>query len=703
MKARQGASAATLLLTLGLLSGGCTSAPTRIDDGALANESSTDEWLAFGRTYSEQRFSPLTQINAANVAGLRVDWYRDLPEDTGLVATPLVADGVMYFVGSRNVVRAVSATTGEPIWQYDPKVTEHAGNRLRVSFLHGSRGVALWHDKVFVATADGRLVAVDARTGTEVWSVMTVDPDQALYLTGAPKVFKGKVLIGNGGTENGPARGYVTAYDAETGAQAWRFYIVPGNPADGFENGAMEMAAKTWTGEWWKLGGGGNAWHGFTYDPEFDALYIGTGNGAPWNRKIRSPGGGDNLFLCSIVALDPDTGEYRWHYQTTPGETWDYNSNMDIVLADLTIDGREVKALLHAPKNGFFYVIDRRSGKLLSAEPFAEVSWASKVDLATGRPVEVPGARYEKAPAVVTPGPWGAHNWPAMSFNPSTGLAFIPTIHQHHLYTDAEVDLGAWASPNWKSTAPTEGMGVDYSKIVGARADGVRGTLQAWDPVTQRRVWEVPLPAAWNPGTLATAGDLVFQGRADGEFVAYHAATGQALWRFPMGLGIAAPPITYSVKGRQYVALLVGWGGAYAGLGGEAASSLGWPYGLHTRRLVVFSLQGTAQLPPLPPPHVPVPLDAPSFEVDAAKASVGEDTFAQCGFCPGDKAISGGLAPDLRASPVVLSKEAFGDVLRSGSRRPRGMPSYEHLGDAQLEALRHYIRQEAELGRTQAQ
>jgi quinohemoprotein ethanol dehydrogenase len=687
-----------VILGLGLLFAGCTSATPHIDDAALANESNSEDWLAFGRTHSEQRFSPLAQIDATNVAALRVDWYRDLPEDTGLVATPLVAGGVMYFVGSRNVVRAVSATSGELVWQYDPKVTEHAGNRLRVSYLHGSRGVALWNDKVFLGTADGRLIALDARTGSEVWSVMTVDPERALYITGAPKVFKGKVLIGNGGTEVGPARGYVTAYDAETGAQVWRFWIVPGNPADGFENAAMEMAAKTWTGEWWKLGGGGNAWHGFTYDPELDTLYIGTGNGSPWNRKIRSPGGGDNLFLCSIVALDPDTGAYRWHYQTTPGETWDYNSNMDLVLADLTIDGREVKALLHAPKNGFFYVIDRRTGKLLSAEPFAETSWASKVDLATGRPVEVPGARYETAPAVVTPGPFGAHNWPAMSFNPRTGLVYIPTIHQHHLYTDATVDLAAWTSPNWRSAAPTEGMGVDYTKIVG----GVRGSLQAWDPVAQKRVWEVPLPAAWNPGTLTTAGDLVFQGRGDGDLVAYHAATGEVLWRFPLGLGIAAPPITYSVKGRQYVALLVGWGGAYAALGARPAASLGWAYGLHTRRLVVFSLQGRTQLPPQPPPHVPVPIEAPSFQVDAAKASAGESLYGQCGMCHGERTVSGGLAPDLRASPVPLSEASFRDVLRSGSRRPRGMPSYEQLSDAELEALRHYIRQQAELARAPA-
>jgi quinohemoprotein ethanol dehydrogenase len=664
-------------------------AVTRIDDAALEDETNTADWLAYGRTQSEQRFSPLTSIDTTNVARLGVAWYLDLPDDNGLVATPLVANGVAYFTGSRNVVRAVSATTGQPIWQFDPKVSEHAGDRMRVSFLHGSRGVALFGDKVFAATADGRLIALDAKTGTEVWSVLTVDPELALYITGAPKVFKGKVLIGNGGTENGPGRGYVTAYDAQTGKQVWRFWIVPGNPADGFENAAMEMAAKTWTGEWWKLGGGGNAWNGFTYDAELDTLYIGTGNGSPWNRKIRSPGGGDNLFLCSIVALDPDTGAYRWHYQTTPGETWDFNSNMDIVLADLTIGGRTVKALMHAPKNGFFYVIDRTTGKLVSAEPFADVTWASKVDLATGRPIEVHGARYEAGSANVTPGPFGAHNWPPMSFNPRTGLVYIPTIHQEHLYTDERVKLAAWQSPSWKATAPTEGMGVDSSKVLGAPY----GTLQAWDPVAQKRVWEVRLPFAWNPGTLTTAGNLVFQGRADGNFVAYDARTGAELWRTPLGLGIAAPPITYSIEGRQYVALLVGWGSA-AAMGTEAAA-LGWPYRSQMRRFVAFALDTHVALPPQPPPHVPVPLDAPFFEVDATKAATGESLFGQCAFCHGPNAVSGGLAPDLRASPVVLTRESFADVLRSGSRRTRGMPSYQNLNDAQLDALRHYIRSRA--------
>ena len=684
-----GTSMRASLLALGVALAVTPARAGDVDDAAMADESNTEEWLAYGRTHSEQRFSPLTQINRSNVSQLKVDWFIDLPDAVGLVATPLVADGVMYFVGSRNIVRAVSATSGELLWRYDPRIAEVAGDRLRLAFLNGSRGLALWKDKVFLATADGRLIGLEAATGRELWSTMTVDPEKALFITGAPKAFKGKVLIGNGGTENGPTRGYVTAYDAETGKQVWRFYIVPGNPADGFESEAMAMAARTWTGEWWKYGGGGNAWHGFTYDPEFDTLYIGTGNGAPWNRRIRSPGGGDNLFLCSIVALDPDTGEYRWHYQTTPGETWDYTSTMDIVLADLEIDGKPVKALMQAPKNGFFYVIDRATGRLLSAEPITEISWATRVDLETGRPVEVPGARYGDGPTVVTPGISGAHNWPPMSYSPLTGLVYIPTMHQSARYTDEGVDLEAWEPPDWRDAAPpTVAVGVLYEL-----EEPARGSLQAWDPVQQKRVWEVPLPFTWNPGTLATAGGLVFQGRADGELVAYDAASGEVLWRTSLGLGIAAPPITYSIDGRQYVALLVGWGAAFATR--EEGASLGWSYGTHTRRLVAFSLQGDAELPALPPPSPELPIEAPGFEVAPKLAETGADFFGQCAGCHGPAAIAGGLAPDLRASSLVLSEQAFAEVVRGGAKRARGMPSYE-LSDAQLLALRHYIREQAE-------
>jgi quinohemoprotein ethanol dehydrogenase len=666
-----------------------------IDDAALADEANTDEWLAYGRTYSEQRFSPLTEINSDTVSQLKVDWYLDLVDVVGPVSTPLVANGVMYFIGARNIVRAVSVITGKVLWRYDPRVSEVSKERTRVGYLYGGRGVALWQDKVYLATIDGRLIAIDADTGNKVWSVMTVDPSKPLYITGAPKTFKGKVLIGNGGTEAGAVRGYVTAYDAATGEQAWRFHVVPGNPADGFENNAMEMAAKTWTGEWWKFGGGGNVWNGITYDPEFDALYIGTGNGAPWNQKVRSPGGGDNLFLSSIVALDPDNGEYRWHYQTTPGETWDYNSSMDIVLADLKIDGRDVKALMHAPKNGFFYVIDRADGKLISAEPFTDINWATKVDLATGRPVEVPGSRYEDGSQHVVPGAIGAHNWPQMSYNPNTGLVYIPTIHAGDRYFDDWVDHKEWTSPDWTGSAPSDGTAVGIEPIL-AESSERRGSLQAWDPVKQQRAWEVPLSISWNPGTMTTAGDLVFQGRADGDFVAYHAATGEQLWSQHMGLGISAPPITYSVDGRQYVALLVGWGSAFALVGTEVAK-LGWSYGAQKRRLVVFSLQGNADMPALEPPVVPIPLAAPDFKVDEDLAAYGEQVYIQCTYCHGAyEAVSGGLAPDLRASPVVLSEEGFAEFVRNGALSANGMPSFDIMTDRDANALRHFIRREAQ-------
>ena len=509
-------------VVIGIALAGCGEMDTStfVDDEALADAASGDNWLAYARTYSEQRHSPLVQVNDGNVSELGIAWYVDLPDDRSLVGTPLVVDGVLYYEGSYNVLRAVDATTGELLWQYDPKVIETAGDRLRVLFAY-SRGIAFWKGTIYVATIDGRLIAVDARDGTELWSQMTVDPALPLFITGVPKVFKDKVIIGNGGTELGPIRGYVTAYDAATGEQAWRFHVVPGNPADGFESEAMAMAAETWTGEWWKYGGGGTVWNAITYDPEFDVVYLGTGNGAPWNPKIRSPDGGDNLFLCSIVALDADTGEYRWHYQTTPAEAWDYNSNMDIVLADLTIDGREVKALLHAPKNGFFYVIDRETGALLSAEPFSKVTWASEIDLETGRPVEIAGARYEDGEAEVYPSPWGAHSWHAMSYNPGTGLAYIPTMEIAGLYSDEGIDVKAWRSPDWAF----DGAGVH---LFGADAPADAGTssLQAWDPVEQRAVWEAPLPGAWNAGTLTTAGNLVLQGRADGQLVVYRADDG---------------------------------------------------------------------------------------------------------------------------------------------------------------------------------
>jgi len=668
---------------------------TLVNDAAMADESQSANWMAFGRTYSEQRFSPLILINQENVGSLKPDWFIEIPDSRSLVSTPLVVDGIMYFISSMNVVRAVNATSGEELWSYDPQVAQHAARRMRAGW-DNSRGIGIWEDKVFVATWDGRLIGINRNDGSELWSVQTIDPELAMYITGAPKVFKGKVLIGNGGTENGPNRGYVTAYDAGTGEQAWRFYIVPGNPADGFEDAAMEMAAETWTGEWWRHGGGGNAWHGFTYDAELDQLYIGTGNGSPWNRRIRSPDGGDNLFLCSVVALDPDTGEYLWHYQTAPGETWDYNSNMDIVLADLTIEGEPVKALMHAPKNGFFYVINRENGALISAEPYTETTWASAIDKATGRPIELPGVRYETSPARIAPNAIGGHSWHAMSFNPQTGLAYIPTIHSASLYSDDGIDLGEFQAEQWRL-----GLGLNILAD-GFTRDDARGSLQAWDPVKQEQVWEVLADGIWNAGTLSTASNLLFQGRADGHLIAYNALTGEQLWDYDLGLGISAPPITYTVNGKQYLALLVGWGGALAAMGGQDMANYGWAYGDHTRRLVAFSLDGARSLPALAPRRIPQPLASSDFIVDAEQAILGLTEFeGSCLTCHGGGVIASGMAPDLRASAVIFSSAAFEQVVRGGALAANGMPPFSEFSDGQLEAIRHYIREQAEVSLAQ--
>ncbi len=667
--------------------------PLDITDQHISDTTNTADWLAYGRNHNEQRFSPLTDINASNVNRLGVAWHLDLPQDVGLVSTPLVIDGVLYFTGTMNVVRAVDARTGNVLWTHDPDVAGAIAGRKQAGWVH-NRGLSAYGNKLFAATWDGRLQALDLKTGKLIWSVRTFEVDDPRYITGAPKAFKGKVLIGNGGTETGPSRGYVTAYDTEAGKLAWRFWIVPGNPADGFENDAMKMAAKTWTGDWWRHGGGGNAWHAFTYDAELDTLYIGTGNGSPWNQKVRSPKGGDNLFLCSIVALDPDTGEYRWHYQTTPGETWDYNSNMDIVLADLDIEGKTVKALLHAPKNGFFYVIDRANGKPLSAEKYADVNWASHVDLKSGRPNERAGARYEDGSENIYPSPVGAHSWHAMSFNPLTKLVYLPTIHISSDFADQK--YGA----DWQSVPFDGGTAVDWT--MGKDPRPYQGELQAWDPIAGKTVWSVQQKMPWASGTLTTAGDLVLQGDSEGLFNVYNARTGAVLWTWNAGLGISAPPITYKLDGTQYVALLVGFGGGYQANLFPGSEKLGWSYRAQTRRLVTFALDAKGTVPAQHPPMFPAPIFEAGFEINSEQAKIGETLYLQksCYLCHGGNVVAGGMAPDLRASPVPLSEmePVFEAVVRKGERVSRAMPAFPDLTDEQLEALRHYIRMKAHNG-----
>ncbi|MSR13808.1 MAG: PQQ-dependent dehydrogenase, methanol/ethanol family [Gammaproteobacteria bacterium] len=664
-------------------------AETIVDGAAIADEVQGANWLSYGRTYSEQRFSPLSEITADNVSKLGLAWHHDLAEHKSLLATPLVVDGVMYFTGSYSVVIALDLTTRKPLWTYDPNVIEVAGERARIMW-DSNRGVAYWKGNVYVATGDGRLIGLNAKTGKEIWSTMTVDPKLAYFINGAPRAFKDKIIIGNGGTEWGALRGYVTAYDAATGKQVWRFYTVPGEPAKGFEDGTQEMIAKTWTGKWWEHGGGGTVWNGLTYDPEFNRIYLGTGNGSPWNRRMRSPDGGDNLFLCSIVALDADTGKYVWHYQTVPGETWDYNSNMDMVLADLTINGKPVKAMLHAPKNGFFYVLDRADGKLISADKLINVTWATHVDMKTGRPVEAKGARYEDGEELLNPSAFGVHNWHAMSFNPMTGLTYIPIIDVAALFTDKGFNPVKWQSPNFQFDPGLDLLRDDMSLKLDA------SSLMAWDAVAKKKVWEVKLPGVWNPGTLSTAGNLVFQGRADGTLVAYRADTGKELWQFPTGVGLSAPPITFSVEGKQYLAILTGWGGAGVSMAGAITAQHGWAYRVHPRRLLVFGLEGSEILPPSPPPQHAQAIVKSDFKVDALLAEQGSHLFLKnCVTCHGGGAVSGGYAPDLRASPIALFLDGFREVTVAGVRRKAGMPAFRELSDSDLTAIQHYLRRQA--------
>ncbi len=512
------------------------------------------EWLTYGRDYAETHYSPLSQINASNAASLGVAWTWDLPK-TGarLEAVPLVSDGVMFATGPRSFVFALDARTGEKLWHFDPGIPDERQGGPSVCCGDVNRGVAVYGDKVYAGLLDGRLVALNRNTGIVEWAVQTTPLGHDFSITGAPRIVRGNVVIGNGGAEYG-VRGYVTAYDAETGDQVWRWYTVPGNPADGFENEAMRTAAATWTGEWWIVGGGGTVWDGMAYDPALDLLYIGTGNGAPWNRDERSPGGGDNLYLSSIVALRGETGEYVWHYQTTPGDDWDYTATQPMMLLDLTIRGRQRATIVQAPKNGFFYVIDRITGEFLSGQAFADhLTWATGIDPETGRPMETPEARYGMTGrgAYLAPGPTGAHNWHPMSWNPSTGLVYLPTQNNNFHYERAPVQ---YQRGQWNTGTGRGGASGPRPEITGDRT-----LIKGWDPAANREVWRFP-SLGGNGGSMSTAGNLVFWGTGD-RLVALDATSGRLLWSWEVGLGTATP-VTYELDGMQYVTIMAGSGGA---------------------------------------------------------------------------------------------------------------------------------------------
>ncbi len=672
----------------------------QVDDERILNaiEQEPGSWLAHGIDFNERRFSPLTQINKETVVGLGLQWSRDLETYLAQEATPLVVDGLIIFPTEWNIIYALDATNGEVRWVYDPKVDR---KRLSKIWTPISRGVAVYEGNVYVATVDGWLTAVNASTGKEQWRVDTiVDRDIAYFISGAPRVGGGKIFIGNGGSEWG-TRGYTTAYDAQTGELAWRFWSVPGDPSLPFEHAEMEMAAKTWKGgEWWKVGGGGNVWNSIVYDAELNQVYLGMGNAAPWVRVIRSPGGGDNLFAASIVAVDVDSGKMNWFYQQVPGDQWDYTSVQDMALADLEVDGELRKVILQAPKNGFFYVIDRTNGELLRAHPFATVTWASHVDLDSGRPVEIEGGNYLDEAKWVLPGPLGAHNWQAMSVDVETGLVYMGTHDWAYFY---KVDPKFKKTGIWKyngGIGTNTGMDEDLAEITKDMTDGpqTQGYLGAFDPLTGEYKWRNKMPYFWNGGVLATAGGLVFQGEGMGHLYAYDKDSGERLWGFDTYTSIISPPITYQIDGKQYVALLTGAAGVEHFLGDTEHTATN-TYG-NRAQLLVFALEGAMQLEqpearPTMPPVQPMPM------TDRQELRRGSILFhTHCANCHGALVRGAGALPDLRAMSEA-TRSIFKQIVLEGALEQKGMGNFsEYLTTEDADRVLGYILFQANADRS---
>jgi len=643
-----------------------------------------DNWMSYGRTYGDQRFSPLKDVNAANVDQLGLSWYTDIPSKDGLSATPIVVDGVIYLGAPRSNVFAIEARTGKLLWSYDPKVK--LGHNISSSWnFRINRGVAVWEGKVFVATADCRLIALNASNGKEVWTASRetsgshCDPEKEASMDGAPRVANGKVYIGGGVSDFGH-RGVIAAYDANTGKEIWRFYTVPGDPKNGFENEAMAMASKTWSHGWAREGGAA-VWETIVYDKELNTIYFGTDAGGSLNPEIRSPGKGDNLFTNSIVAVDADTGKYKWHYQVVPRDAWDYNANMPIILADLEIDGKKRKVLMQAPKSGFFYVIDRVTGKLISAENYVPVNWASHYDTKTGRPVELPGARYyqnKNGQALLYPSVWGGHNWQPMSYSPLTGLVYF----------------SAWDIPalyEYKEGATLGGILVD-SYVMGWDEETLRsrGSLVAWDPVRQNARWKIPQRVPVNGGTLATAGNLVFHGTGSGEIKAYSADEGQVLWSQKTGSSIQTAPITYRIDGKQMILAIAG---APAMIRGAMPDFGATRDARGPARLMAFEIGGNKPMPEAKSEQQTIPKPPKQFASESTIKD-GEELYnaGGCWLCHGERARGfGGSAPDLRGSPFLNTAEGWYQVVVKGAKQSNGMLGEPSFSKDDSETLRAFV------------
>ena len=657
---------------------------SKVDDAALAaaGEASAD-WLTHGLNPYEDRYSRLDQINQGNIKQLGLAWATKIGLTQGIEATPIVADGIMYFTGMWSIVYAVDCRDGSILWAWDPGV-DRAVNGGKPCCGVVNRGVALYKGRIYVGVIDGRLVSLDARTGKPVWEVVTVDQSKHYTITGAPRVVDGKVIIGNGGAEFG-VRGFFSAFDWKTGKRLWRTYTVPGNPADGFENPDMEKAAKTWHGEWWTNGGGGTCWDAFAYDPELRILYVGTGNGGPWPRETRTANKGDNLYLCAILAVNPENGRILWHYQTTPGDNWDYTSVQQMILADIEWKGRPRKVIMQAPKNGFFYVLDRKTGELLAADAYSDVNWAERVDLKTGRPVETARSDYSKEAKKIKPGPFGAHNWHAMSYDPERGLVFIPAIELDFTYKVRESSKALPSFFDVDQDWILEQPEVDEEKRL--------GRLVAWDIKARKPRWEMWRLGPYNGGTLSTAGDLLFQGNAEGFFEAYDPDTGGRLWSYFTGLAIISPPVTYTLDGQQVVSVIAGWGGAYGKNNPPAGKSADY---LQEAAIFTFRLGGKAEPPELiPNPRTKLTGPDLDFVVDMEAVERGRKHYKNnCGFCHGPVDGPAGTIPDLGTSPAEIHKlwqQIVGDGLFAAAK---GMPAFGSVfTKEQIADIQHYVIQ----------
>ena len=667
--------------------------PSTVDQATIMNPGS--EWLSYGRTYREQRFSPLSEINRDNVDELDLAWSFKFDTARGMEATPIVHNGVIYMSTGWSHVHALDARTGEELWHYDAKVPK--AQLAKTCCGPVNRGVAIWQEnensplQIFFGALDGRLIALDAKNGKENWSIQSTPTDGNYSVTGAPRIVKGMVIIGNGGAELG-VRGYVSAYDVTTGERKWRFYTVPGDRNKPQENVALEAALKTWSGdEWYKLGGGGGTvWDSLVYDPELDLLYIGTGNGSPWNRDLRSPGGGDNLYLSSIVALRPDTGEYVWHYQVTPADNWDYTATQQLVLAELELDGEQRSVIMQAPKNGFFYVLDRKTGELLSAEKFGRATWATHVDMETGRPVESKFANYqENGGSFIWPSPYGAHNWQPMSFSTKTGLMYIP-VQSIPAYFSAKEEV-MYRVNRW-NTGVDLNTNRDPKSWVAARASIdalIYGELVAWDPVKKQRAWEVHHNKPSNGGILSTEGDLVFQGTWDGTFAAYDAYNGDKLWQYKSDSAVLAGPVTYELDGDQYIAVAQGSGGTVMiTVGDELQRNK-----VNQNKLLIFKRGNFNNTQA----HIEDELTTirplgRQANKDPEVIAYGESLYHNnCASCHGINALSNYVVPNLRYMSEQTHEE-FATIVLGGSRTHKGMIGfYETLSLEDVNAIHTYL------------